>query len=85
MLAFSPAYFDVDLGISLALFANDIAHSVTSPNIWYVVSYLSLNMTIVKGEMAFFCVKIVKFEEVKIIKLHYFPFFCVDLRNKMIF
>jgi len=34
MLAFSPADFDVDLGTSLSLFANDIAHSGTSPNIW---------------------------------------------------
>jgi len=42
-------------------------------------------MAIVKGRNDFFCVKILKFEEVKIIKLHYFPFFCVGLRNKMVF
>jgi hypothetical protein len=33
ILAFSPANFDVDLGISLSLLANDIAHGVASPNI----------------------------------------------------
>jgi len=33
MLAFSPADFDVDLGISLSLLANNIAHGVVSPNI----------------------------------------------------
>jgi hypothetical protein len=54
MFAFSLADFDVDLGISLSLFANDIAHSATSPNIWYFSFYLSLNMAIVKGGNGFF-------------------------------
>lgn len=34
MLAFSPADFNVDFGISLSLLANDIAHNLISPNIW---------------------------------------------------
>ena len=79
MLAFSPADFDVDLGISLSPFANDIAHSVTSPNIWYFTIYLSLNMPVVKGKLDFFYKKILKFKEVKIIKLNYFFFFCIVL------
>ena len=77
MLAFSPANFDVYFGISLSLFADDIAHSVTSPNIWYFSFYLTLNMPIVKGENDFFCKKNFKFKEVKIIKLNYFFFFCI--------
>lgn len=54
MLAFSPADLDVDLGISLSLFTDDIPHSPTSPNIWYFNFYLSLNMPIVKGGNEFF-------------------------------
>jgi len=42
-------------------------------------------MAIVKRENGFFSVKILKFEGVKIIKLHYFPLFFVGIRNKMIF
>jgi len=57
ILAFSPADFNVDLGISLSLLANDIAHSVTSPNIWCFLFYLSLNMPVVKGENEFFLQK----------------------------
>ena len=74
ILAFSPADFDVDLGISLSLFTNDVAHSVTSPNIWYFIFYLSLNMPVVKGEMNFFYKKIHKFKDVKIIKIKNFFF-----------
>jgi hypothetical protein len=80
MLAFSPADFDVDLGISLSLFADDIAHSV-----WYFSFYLTLNMPIVKGKMDFFFKKNDKFKEVNIIKLNYFFFFCVAIRNRMIY
>jgi hypothetical protein len=45
----SPADFDVDLGIPLSFFADNIVHGLTSPNIWYFNFYLSLNMPIVKG------------------------------------
>ena len=85
MLAFSPADFDVDLGISLSLFADDIAHSVTSPNIWYFSFYLTLNMPIVKGKMNFFFKKNDKFKEVNIIKLNYFFVSRVAIRNRMIY
>ena len=85
MLALSSADFDVDLGISLSLFADDIAHSVTSPNIWYFIFYLTLNMPIVKGKINFFFKKIYTFKEVNIIKLNCFFFFCVAIRNRMIF
>ena len=54
MLAFSSADFDVDLGIPFSLSANDIVHGLTSPNIWYFIFYLSLNMPIVKGKNEFF-------------------------------
>ncbi len=63
MLTFSPADFDVDLGISLSLFADDIAHSVTSPNIWYLSFYLTLNMPIVKGKMIFFSRKMINLKK----------------------
>ncbi|UCD72228.1 MAG: hypothetical protein JSW70_04320 [Syntrophobacterales bacterium] len=77
MLAFSPADFYVDLGIAFSLFADDIAHGFTSPNILYLYYYLSLNMPVVKGKINFFIKKIFKFKEVKIIKLNYFCFFYV--------
>lgn len=54
MLTFSPANFDVDLGITLSFSADDIAHGLTSPNIWYFIFYLSLNMPIVKRENEIF-------------------------------
>jgi hypothetical protein len=57
VLAFSPADFHVDLGIPLSLFADDIAHGLTSPNIWCYHFFLSLNMPIVKGTMRFFLQK----------------------------
>ena len=62
MLAFSPTDFDVDLGITLSLFADDIAHGLTSPNIWYNKLIYPLNMPIVKGGNIFFHKKILTFK-----------------------
>lgn len=64
VLAFSPADFHVYLGIPFSLFADDVAHGVTSPNIWYYNFFLSLNMPIVKGTMRFFLQKNFMFKQV---------------------
>ncbi len=48
------AYFHIDLRIPLPFLANDVAHTLVSPNIWYSIFYLPLNVPIVKGKDEFF-------------------------------
>lgn len=72
MLTFSPADFDINLGAPFSFSANNIAHTSTSPNIWYSNLYLPLNMPIVKGRNRFSYRKIVKFKEFNKAKIYFF-------------
>ncbi len=77
VLAFPPADFHVDLGIPLSLSADDVAHDLTSPNIWCYKFFLSLNMPIVKGTMRLFFKKIYIFKQVIGQNVGNFSFFCI--------
>ena len=57
MLTFSPADFDINLGVPFSFSANDIAHASNSLNIWYIDFCLPLNMLIVKGRSEIFLQK----------------------------